>query len=110
MHVVELFDSLFQTPDVEVVKTALPQTRQRIVADSKGPIQLGGGRSLFAAQAPRDALLQDLQHDRWISFDWLGNEQMDVLRHNDITYQGEAVAVAHLAQNMDENISGANRA
>ena len=35
---------------------------------------------------------------------------MDVLRHDDVTYKGEAVAVAYLAQNLDENISGANRA
>jgi hypothetical protein len=34
---------------------------------------------------------------------------MDALRHDDVAYWGEAVAVTHLAKNMDENISGANR-
>ena len=35
---------------------------------------------------------------------------MDVLRHDDVAHQGEAVAVTRLTENMDENISGANRA
>jgi hypothetical protein len=35
---------------------------------------------------------------------------MDVLRHDDVAHQGEAVAVTHLAKNMDENLSGADRA
>ena len=32
VHVVELFDSLFQTPNIEIVEAALPEARQRIVA------------------------------------------------------------------------------
>jgi hypothetical protein len=35
---------------------------------------------------------------------------MDVLRHDDIAHQGKSVAVAYLAENLDEDISGANRA
>jgi hypothetical protein len=110
VHVVELFHSLFQTPHVEVVKAALPETRQRIGAVCKGQFQLCGGCSLFVAQAPRDALFQNLNHGGRCCFTRFADEQMDVLRHDDITYQGEAVTVSHLAQNMDENISGANRA
>ena len=32
VHVVELFDSLLQTPNVEIVEAALPEAWQRIVA------------------------------------------------------------------------------
>jgi len=109
VHVVEFFDSLFQTPHVKVVKSALPKARQRIVATGKDQIQLPCGRSPLATQAARDALFQNLNDSGRRSFGRLADEQMDVLRHDDITHQGEAVAVAHLAKNMDENISGANR-
>ena len=110
MHVVEFFDSLFQTPHVKVVKPPLPKARQRIVATGKDQIQLPCGRSPLATQAARDALLQNLNESGRRTFGRLADEQMDVLRHDDITRQGEAVAVAHLAKNMDESISGANRA
>ncbi len=61
-------------------------------------------------QAVRDALLQHLNRNGRRSFDWLAYEQMDVLWHGDVTHQGESVAVAQLAKNLDENISGANGA
>jgi hypothetical protein len=35
---------------------------------------------------------------------------MDVLRHDHVAGQGKPIAVAHLAKNLNENISGANRA
>jgi len=38
------------------------------------------------------------------------DEQVDVLWHDDVTYKGEPVAVAHLTEDLDETISGSNRA
>jgi len=35
---------------------------------------------------------------------------MDVFRHDDVAHQGEAITIAHLIQNLDENIPGMNRA
>jgi hypothetical protein len=110
LHVLELFDSLLQTPHVKVVKPPLPKSRQRIVATCKGQIQLSRGRSPLAAQAARDVLFQNLNHGGRRSLGWLADEQMNVLGHDDITHQGEAVAIAHFAKNMYKSISGANRA
>jgi hypothetical protein len=110
VHVLELFDFLLQAPHVEVVKPALPEARQRIVTACKDQIQLSGGRSPLAAQAARDALFQNLNYSRGRSFSRFADEQVNVLRHDDVAHQGEAVAVTHLAKNSDEHISGPNRA
>jgi hypothetical protein len=110
VHVVKLFDRFFQAPDFEIMQTSLPKARQRIVADGECQIQLCGGRSLLAPQAPRDALFQNLNRSGGSSFDRLADEQMEMLRHDDVAHQGEPVPVAHLPQSVDENASGANRA
>jgi hypothetical protein len=109
VHVVELLDSLLQTPDVEVVKPPLPKPRLRILSNIKAQIQLSGIRSLFPAQAPGDALLQNLNRSRGRSFRRLANELMDVLRHYDISNKREPVAVPDVAKNLNESILGANR-
>ena len=110
MHVVELFDSLLQAPHGEVIEAALPETRERFVATGKGQVQLSGGPAVFAAQASRDALFQDLNDSRGRSFRGFTDEKVDVLGHDNESDQGEAVAVAHLAEQLDEDISRADRA
>ena len=110
VHVAELFDSLLQTPHIEILETALPEARERVVARCKYQIQLCGGRSFFAPQSARDALLQNLNHSGRHSFDRLADEQRNVIGHNYIAHQREPVAVARLAENLDEGDSGANRA
>jgi hypothetical protein len=74
VHVVEFFKSLLQTPDIEVVKPPLPKPRLRIFAPFKAQIQLSSIRSLFPAQAPGDALFQNLNRRRGRSFCRLANE------------------------------------
>src|ERR1700680_4717928 len=110
VHVVEFFDPLLQTPYVEIIEAALPKARQRIVATGKVQIQLSGDGAPLAAQAARDALFQHLNHGRGRSLARLADEQRDVLRHDYVAHQGEAIAIPHLTEDLDENISGANRA
>ena len=110
MHVVEFFNSLLQTPDIEVVKPPLPKPRLRIFATFKAQIQLSSIRSLFPAQAPGDALFQNLNHRRGRSSCRLANEQMDVLGHHHISDKREAEAVSDLAENLNESIPSASRA
>ena len=73
-HVVRLLDSLLQTPDVEVVKSALPETRQRNFGAGEDEFQLTGGRPPLAAQAARDALFQDLNNGGRRPLERLGDE------------------------------------
>jgi hypothetical protein len=37
-------------------------------------------------------------------------EQMNVFGHDDVAHRGKSVAVAGFAENLDEGVSGANRA
>jgi hypothetical protein len=60
----------------------------------------------WAAQAARDALLQDLQDGGRRSLGWLANEQVNVLRQNDESNESEAVTVAYLAKDFEEHVSG----
>jgi hypothetical protein len=109
VHVVQLLDSLFQTPHVEVVELTLPEARQRIVAAGEGQTQLRGGRSLFVAQAARDALLQNLNHGGRRPLGWFADQQVNVFRHDHITDERKTVALADLVQDLDKSIFGANR-
>jgi len=110
MHVVKFFDSLFQAPNIEIVEAALPKARQRIVALCKCESKLSGRFVLLAAQAARNALLQNLNHGRRRTFGRLADEQMDVLGHDHVAHQRESIAVARFAENPDERVPGANRA
>jgi hypothetical protein len=53
----KFFNILLQTPDIEIIKAALPEAAERIVAARKGQAKLSGSIGLLAAQASRDALL-----------------------------------------------------
>ena len=106
VHVLEFFDELRVTPDVEIVKAGLPELRQEIVRVSKRKSELLGGYFLgwLAADSPRHALLQDL-HDGWRSaLCWLADEQVNVVGHDDVARDREPVAVAHLSQNLHKQI------
>jgi len=109
VHVVQLFDSLLQTPDVEVVKPALPETRQRGVAVLKVERHLPRIWLALPAQAPRDALLDHLNHGRWGPAGRLADQQVDVLRHDHEAHECEAEAIPHLAEDLDEDVSRAGR-
>ncbi len=42
VHVVKFFDSLLQTPNIEIVEAALPEARQRSIAVGKRQAKLSG--------------------------------------------------------------------
>jgi len=85
VHAVEFFHLFFQTPDVKIIKSALPKARQRFVDFCKGQTQLPYAFPFLAAQLARDALLQDLHYSGGCSCSRFADEQMDVLRHDDVS-------------------------
>jgi len=111
VHVVKLLDELGLTPDIEIVKARLPELGKQAVGLPKWKLQLLGRYSFarLAAKPPRYALLQDLHEGGGSACCWLADEQVDVIGHEHVTCQGKAVAVAHLAQNFDEQIFGVSR-
>ena len=105
MHVVKFFDKLGLTPDIEIVRARLPELRE-IVGLSKWKCELLRGRFLawLAAEASRNALLQDLHDGGGSSRGRLADQQVNVIGHDHVACEGEAVAVAHLAQNLGKQI------
>ena len=110
VHVVKFFYPLLQAPHIKIIEAPLPESRQRIVAVFKFQTQLSRRFALLAAQAARDALLQHLNHSGRRAFGRFADEQVYVLGHDHVAHQGEPVAVARLAKNLDEGVSGANGA
>ena len=110
MHVVQFFDSFFQTPNVEVIKAELPEAAGQLGRRFEAEPELACRRSLPAAQAARNALLERLHDGRGRSFGRLADEQVHVLGHHHEAHQSEAVTLAHLGQNLNDNIFGARRA
>ena len=99
VHVVEFLDKLGLTPDVEIVETGLPELRPGVVGVSERKPELLGGHSpaRLAAESARDALLQDLHHDRKSALDRLADEQMNVIGQDDVAGECKSVAIAHFA-------------
>ena len=60
------------------------------------------------SELPRYALLQDLHYGGRSTCGWFADKQMNVIGHDNVTGQRETVAVAHLAQNLDKYIFGAD--
>jgi hypothetical protein len=54
--------------------------------------------------------VENLHDSRRRSLGGFADEEMDMLRHDDVSNQCKTVEVAHFSQNMDEEIPWANRA
>lgn len=108
VHVVKFLDELGLTPDVEIVEAQLPELGQQAarVRKRKGKLLRGEFFAGLAAELPRDALFQDLQDEGRSALDWLADEQVNVIRHDDVTSQGKTVAVTHFSENLDKQIPG----
>jgi len=63
----------------------------------------------LAPQAARHALLQHLHDGGRSAPGGLADEQVNVIGHDDVAHEHESVAVAHLAQNLHEQILRARR-
>ena len=110
VHVVKFFNLLLETPDIEVVEAALPEAAQRIVAAGERETRLPCEAALPAAQAARDALLQDLNHSGRSSLCRFADEKMNVFGRNDVAHERKTVAISGFSENLNKRISRANRA
>ena len=108
VHVVKFFDELGLTPDIEIVEARLPELRQQVVGMAKWKPELLG-RCCFgrlATELPRHALLQNLHDGGRGACGRFADEQVNVIGHDYVTRKSEAVAVAHLVQNLHKQIPG----
>ena len=85
MQVVKLLHELGLAPDIvsagskysphpKIIEASLPEAAERIVAARKWQTKLSGGVAVLAAQASRDALLQDLNHGGRRAFGQLSDQ------------------------------------
>src|SRR5579862_6747620 len=107
MPAVQFLDEFLSAPDVKVIGAGLPELRQGIVrlVERQAQLRKVDVSSLLAPQAARDALFQDLHYLGGSRTRRLADQQVNVLGHGHGTH--ELIAVAHLTENPDENISGA---
>ncbi len=114
MHIPEFLHALLRRPYVEVpfveVKEArLPErsvlglVSKQIALARVPPFALG-------QQSAGRALFQDLHHRGGISNPRLGDEQVNLFRHDDISDDHEPVALARLFQNREEAVAAARGA
>ncbi len=108
VHVVQLLDKLLLTPHVEIVKTRLPELRQKIVSLAKRQAELLPVRFLpsFSPEVPRDALFQDLHHSRRRNIWRLADQEVHVLGHDDVTREFEMITIAYFSENFDKGVFG----
>ena len=105
VHVLQFLDKLRLTPDVKVVEAGLPELGQDVrIAKRKSELWRGNCLAWRAAYPPRNSLLQDLHDGGWSTLGGFADEQVNVIGHDNVASQGEPIPVAHLAQNLHEQI------
>ena len=107
MHVIQFLFYFSAAPDIEVVESSLPKALWFGGLVREGEIKLVSGTASFlSTHGARDALFQNLDYFRGCAGGRLAEQQVDVLGHEDKTYELESVTCPHLAQNLDEQVSG----
>ena len=85
VHILEFLDILLLTPDIEIVEARLPELGQGMIGTLETKSELSCGPTWFSAQPARHALLQNLHDRRRRSLGRFTDEQVNVLRHDDIS-------------------------
>ena len=108
VHVVEFLDHFCAGVDVEIVIAALPETRQETFLVRKTQAELSFRRALSCSHATRKSLLEDLDDFAGRSRAGFADEQVEMLRHDDVTDESEAVASANFLEDLHGKIPGAS--
>ena len=108
MHIVKFFEQFRAGIDVEIVVAALPETAQEILPLRKMELQLVFRVAFPSSHSTRQPLLEDLNDFGGRSRSRLGDEQMQVLGHDDVADDTETIAGADFLENLRGQISGAS--
>jgi len=107
MHVAQFFHAFLLGEHDKIVEAALPD-----VSNGKGctPKRVGLGAwvgAKFAQQPMGEGLFQSSQHQRKISALRLGEEKMDMLRHDYVTDDYKLMTLTDLLHDFEEEIARA---
>src|SRR5215831_4346510 len=107
MHVAKLFHALLLGTNNEIVETALPNVSHGDGCTPKLVCPGAGLGAKFAQQPMSERLFQGGQHQRRISALRLGEQKMDMLRHDYVTDNYKLMTLANLFHNFEEEIARA---
>ena len=110
MHVAQLPHALLLGKNNEIVEAGLPDVSQGEGCAPKRVCLGTGFGAKFAQQPMGEGLFQGGQHQRGISALRLGEEKMDMLRHDYVTDDDKLMALADLLQHFEKEIARAGRA
>ena len=110
VHIVQFFFPLRITPHIEVVKTPLPKAPvlRHGITTFQGKLALRTA-PLPSSHRARYSLFQHLQDPRHVSTLGLADQQMHMLRHDDVSDQPKFTFLSSLFQHPEEQISRSNR-
>ena len=110
MDVAQLLDPFLFSPDVEVVKPSLPE----MMRSSLVHIETGGAPGLADVarpgnpgtfQAATEPELESLHRDRQSRPLWLGDQQVYMLGHHDISQDHKPVTTSHPLQHLENQVA-----
>ncbi len=107
MHVAQLFHAFLLGEHNEIVEATLPNMPDGDGCAPKHVCPVTGFGAKFSQQPMGEGLFQRSQHQRRISALRLGEEKMDMLRHDYITDDYKLMTLADLFQNFEEEIARA---
>jgi hypothetical protein len=108
VHVAQFLNAFAFRPDVEIVKSLLPDMLRRVVEEAG--LRRVATASRLRQDAPRKAEFESLHHGRRILLLRFTNQQMNVLGHDHITGHDELIALPHLLQHRQKKVTEARGA
>ena len=108
VHVVELLRHLRAGVHVEIIITALPEPANFAASPGKAKHQLTRAFSLSSAQGARNSLLETLDDLCGTGSVGLAQQQVHMLRHEDVANESKAIARSRLFERANGQIAGAN--
>ena len=107
VHVIQLFVLLFGAPHIEVIEAALPELRilfkRGFIRDKR--LARKGFVPVRPAQFYRRSSLQNLHHGRRVAHVRLADQQVEMLRHQDVPEEAEIMALADVDQDFQEEVA-----
>jgi len=102
MDVVQLFLAFLRGPQDEGIEAWLPDVIFAVALEAP----LGGHMGPEPFQyAPSKALFDGLHHRGRIASSRLAEQQMDMLRHDDVAHHNEMIAAAHMFQHFKKQVA-----
>ena len=104
MHVVQLLSMFAPAEDIEVIGALLPESRWQL---GRPELYLNFGLLLSCPTAAGNTLFENLHGHSDSSLSGLADQQMEVLRHDDVTPDDKLIFLSDFLQDFQEQIAAA---